>query len=75
MMRESAANTEPNYYCIAYWSMVIAQDKMVIRKQVIASAFARTWFSESLIFPLFEDKFPNPARFVGLMILIGIHLM
>jgi len=75
MMRESAANTEPNYYCITQLSMVIAQDKMVIWKPVITSAFARTWFSESLIFPLFEDKFPHPTRFVGLMILIGIHLM
>jgi len=35
MMRESAANTEPNYYCIAQLSMVIAQDKMVIRSHFV----------------------------------------
>jgi hypothetical protein len=74
-MRESAANTEPYYYCSARLFVVIAQDKMVIWKEVIAPAFPRTWLSESLIFPLFYDQIPNPDRSVGSLIMIGLHLM
>jgi hypothetical protein len=48
---------------------------MVIWKQVIASAFPRTRFSESLIFPLFYDQIPNAMRLKGSLILIAFHLM
>jgi hypothetical protein len=38
---------------------MIAQDKVVIRKQIITSIFCRTRLSESLISLFFQNKLPN----------------